>query len=110
MRKKGAGIQAGKAPIITLTLFILVTYYVVFLLYPIGRVIYGSFFNWNPLIGSMIYIGLDNYIAAMNNSLFWESIRNTLVCLYHIGHLDSNSAGTVFSNYFVQHKEIPNFF
>jgi multiple sugar transport system permease protein len=51
--------------------------YAMFTAYPIVSAFLISFQKYRPL-GST-YIGFDNYVASFHSSLFWKSIRNTIV-------------------------------
>ncbi|MFU8888228.1 MAG: carbohydrate ABC transporter permease [Trueperaceae bacterium] len=51
--------------------------YLVFFLYPTGRVIQLSFTD-APLIGEGSYVGIANFERLFNDALFWRSVRNTL--------------------------------
>lgn len=47
-----------------------------FVLYPIGYMIYLSFHKWN-MIGPMKYIGLQNFINLWSDADFWNVMGNT---------------------------------
>lgn len=49
---------------------------VVFRLYPIGLAVNDSFFN--VLRGKSLFVGLDNYVALLTDSAFWNSLQVTL--------------------------------
>jgi len=51
--------------------------YIIFFLYPTGRVFQLSFTN-APLIGDFQYVGFANYERLLNDQLFARSVRNTL--------------------------------
>lgn len=51
--------------------------YLLFFIYPSGRVIQLSLTN-APLVGGGHYIGLKNYDRLLHDAMFWRSIRNTL--------------------------------
>lgn len=51
--------------------------YLIFFLYPTGRVVQLSFTD-APLIGDGSYIGLANFERLFSDALFWRSVRNTL--------------------------------
>lgn len=55
----------------------------VFFVYPFFYSLYVSFSRWNLLTGDIQFLGLDNYRALFRDSVFWISIRNTLlfVCI-----------------------------
>ena len=50
--------------------------YLVFFIYPTGRVVQLSFTNAD-LVGGGDFVGLANYRRLMNDPLFWTSLRNT---------------------------------
>ena len=47
-----------------------------FVLYPIGYMIYLSFYKWN-MIGPMKYVGLKNYLNLFHDADFWAVMGNT---------------------------------
>ena len=49
----------------------------VFLLYPIGYMVYLSFFDWN-MIKPMEFVGLENFINMFQNPEFVQTLLNTL--------------------------------
>lgn len=49
----------------------------VFLLYPIGYMVYLSFFNWN-MIRPMEFVGLQNFTNMFQNPEFIQTLLNTL--------------------------------
>ena len=49
----------------------------IFLLYPIGFVIYISFHKWG-ILGTPEFIGLKNYITIFNDDRFWRAVFNTV--------------------------------
>ncbi|OQA42371.1 MAG: sn-glycerol-3-phosphate transport system permease protein UgpA [Chloroflexi bacterium ADurb.Bin325] len=60
--------------ILILPTFILVA---LFNYYPAGSALYHSFFNWNGA-NLLKFIGLDNFIALMKDSVFWLALGNML--------------------------------
>lgn len=50
---------------------------VVFVGYPLGRLVYLSLTNAS-LLGGQSFIGFDNYVKAWNDSTFWSSLLFTL--------------------------------
>ena len=50
---------------------------IVFSIYPILRMIYQSFFDWN-MISEMRYIGLDNFKALFKDPNFYQVLGNTV--------------------------------
>lgn len=61
------------------TILFLVSYFGVFVIYPIYKAFAGSLHNWNPLIDQYDYIGFENFKSVLTNSLFWSSISNTFI-------------------------------
>ena len=49
----------------------------VFLLYPIGFVIYISFHKWG-ILGEPEFVGFNNYVLIFKDDRFWQSIVNTV--------------------------------
>ena len=56
--------------------------FVVFIVYPVLKSLYISFFNWDGL-GTKEFIGLNNYISLLSDSTFkvsfWNNIHYTVV-------------------------------
>jgi putative chitobiose transport system permease protein len=52
----------------------------VFLLYPIGAVVYYSFTDYN-IITPPEWVGLRNYQQLMQDSLFWKALSNSFIYL-----------------------------
>ncbi|WMJ84413.1 carbohydrate ABC transporter permease [Oscillospiraceae bacterium LTW-04] len=48
----------------------------VFILYPIGYMVYLSFFEWN-MIGPKTFVGLDNFIGLIGDMEFWQVVSNS---------------------------------
>lgn len=53
----------------------------VFMVFPIGFVLYTSMLSWNGLtsVFDAKYVGLENYRTLMNDSFWWDAVRNTLL-------------------------------
>ncbi len=49
----------------------------VFLLYPIGFVIFVSFHKWG-ILGTPKFVGLDNYLTIFQDPDFWQAALNTV--------------------------------
>lgn len=69
----------SKTVMITVTLAAMGIFYLLFLIIPIIYAFIGSFFNWNPMMGKMSFIGLDNYISVFQTPVFYKAFINTLV-------------------------------
>jgi multiple sugar transport system permease protein len=65
------------APYVFLSPFIVL--FVVFTLFPVLFSLYLAFHSWNPTSGlsAMKYVGLDNFIFALDDEWFWKSLKNT---------------------------------
>ncbi|MFO7691810.1 MAG: sugar ABC transporter permease [Vicinamibacterales bacterium] len=70
--------QRRYAPYIFISPFFLL--FAVFGLFPIVFSLYLSLQVWNPVqgLGTMRYVGLENYVWLMDDPWFWRSITNTL--------------------------------
>ena len=53
-------------------------YYLVLLMYPLVQGVVLSFYKW-PTLSQKIFGGLSNYAEVFKNSLFWKSMKNSLV-------------------------------
>jgi len=54
--------------------------YAMFLLYPIFKTIYNSFFEYNLM--TFEFIGFENYISLIQDSIFLQSVKNTLLFVF----------------------------
>ena len=52
--------------------------FAVFVCWPIAQTVYLSFNSWNG-IGSITYVGLENYRAFFNDPIILRSVRNNLI-------------------------------
>jgi len=52
--------------------------FAVFNLYPIGFSFWLSLHDWSGL-GSMVWLGLDNYFELVHDSIFWNSMANSAI-------------------------------
>jgi len=53
--------------------------YSVFFIYPAIQAFWVSLHNWNGYDQSMIFIGLGNYREMLRDSIFWQSLRLTMI-------------------------------
>lgn len=60
----------------------LILFFTVFLLAPVFIVFGTSFVEWKGFSGDITFIGLDNYIAAMNDKEFIVSFQHTLIWIF----------------------------
>ncbi|MBO9600798.1 MAG: sugar ABC transporter permease, partial [Cohnella sp.] len=52
-------------------------FFVLFVLYPMGKGVYLSFFDYS--LRDFSFVGLDNYKELLTNDTFLKSMRNTVV-------------------------------
>ncbi len=53
--------------------------FVLFGVYPLLFSLLVSFTDYNPLRGSMAWLGFANYLKALRDPLFWQSLKVTLI-------------------------------
>ncbi|MFJ7978316.1 carbohydrate ABC transporter permease [Peribacillus sp. NPDC096379] len=75
VRRRNNSIFTLKNIVVTLLLI----YFAVFLIYPIGMALVGSFYNWNPMNGTFDFNGIRNYTEILKDKLFWTSMSNTMI-------------------------------
>lgn len=61
------------------TLGLMAVFYLAFMIVPIIYALIGSFCNWNPMIGQMDFVGLENYKSMLSSTAFQKALVNTLV-------------------------------
>ncbi len=71
--------QDNKSFFFILGMIILVLYYAILFIYPLSLAIIRSFYDWNPLKGSLKFTGVKNYINLFKNPLFLISLKNTII-------------------------------
>lgn len=74
--KANIGVRAGRGLFPYLMVAPSLGILALFVLYPIGYMIYLSFYKWN-MIGPMKYVGLQNFINLWNDADFWNVMGNT---------------------------------
>ena len=57
---------------------VLVIYYLVLFVVPFGTAVWLSFQNWD-FTGSPVFVGLQNYVFALNDPQFWNALKVTVV-------------------------------
>ena len=68
----------GKWSMIAMILLPLLTFYTIWLIYPMIHSFYRSFFEWNPLQQRSHFIGIKNYYEAFTKDyVFWTALRNS---------------------------------
>lgn len=58
-----------------------VLFMIFFVLYPIVRTIWFSFFDYNLLGTQFNFIGIENYAELAGDEVFWRSLRNNFIIL-----------------------------
>lgn len=80
MFKKSHPLQSKSEIILrNIVVTVMVIYFTIFLVIPIGIAFAGSFHEWNPLSGTYNFLGLANYIEVFTSGLFGKSMLNTLI-------------------------------
>lgn len=80
MFKKTHALQSRSEIILrNIVVFSMVTFFVIFLIVPIGIAFVGSFHEWNPLSGTYRFLGISNYKEVFTSALFGKSMLNTLI-------------------------------
>ena len=66
------------APYVFLSPFVIL--FAVFGVFPLTFSLYLAFHSWEPIsgLGAMQFVGLDNYIFALQDEWFWKSMWNTV--------------------------------
>jgi sn-glycerol 3-phosphate transport system permease protein len=57
------------------------TVFSVFVLYPIGYMMYLSFFKWN-MIGTQTFVGFDNFASLFADAQFWRVMGNSFQYMF----------------------------
>jgi multiple sugar transport system permease protein len=70
---------SSQTTMIVITLTALVLFFGLFLVFPIGYALVGSFSNWSPLSQSLTPNGFDNYATVFSNPVFYKALWNTLI-------------------------------
>ncbi len=65
------------APYVFLSPFVIL--FAVFGIFPLAFSLYLAFQSWEPTsgLGAMEFVGLDNYVFALQDEWFWKSLKNT---------------------------------
>ena len=80
MFKKSHPLQSKSEIILrNIVVILMVVFFSVFLVIPIGIAFAGSFHEWNPLSGTYNFLGLKNYIDVFKSPLFHTSVLNTFI-------------------------------
>ena len=78
LREKGAvrALRFGKGAIPYFMIAPSMSILALFVLYPIGYMVYLSFYKWN-MIGPMKYVGLKNFVTLFHDAAFFAVMGNT---------------------------------
>lgn len=85
MRKQYGGIRKISVALFrtfsfrNIAIVFLVVYFAIFLAWPIYKAFAGSFHEWNPLVGTYKWVGLENFKQILTDTLFWKSIANATI-------------------------------
>ena len=80
MFKKSHPLQSKSEIVLrNIVVILMVAFFLVFLVIPIGIAFAGSFHEWNPLSGTYNFLGLKNYIDVFKSPLFHTSVLNTFI-------------------------------
>lgn len=80
MLKKSHPLQSRSEIILrNIVVILMIVFFSVFLVIPIGIAFAGSFHEWNPLSGTYKFLGLKNYINVFKSPLFHTSVLNTFI-------------------------------
>ncbi|NLO85066.1 MAG: sugar ABC transporter permease [Clostridiales bacterium] len=79
-RSKGISPQAkGQRRLVWIVVGVMVVWYLVFMIFPLGYSFVGSFFDWNIANGTFKFNGLDNYRVIFTTPKFRASLVNGIV-------------------------------
>ena len=57
-----------------------IVFILVIVAYPVANLLYNSFFDMRLSRGVPVrFIGLENYLAVLNDAMFWRALKNTLI-------------------------------
>ncbi|NIW78517.1 MAG: ABC transporter permease subunit, partial [Calditrichae bacterium] len=56
----------------------------IFIFTPVIFSLYLSFHHWNVVSSNKPFVGLNNFIALFQDTLFWNSFKNTLIYTLHV--------------------------
>ena len=57
-----------------------IMFILVIVAYPVANLLYNSFFDMRLSRGVPVrFIGLENYLAVLNDAMFWRALKNTLI-------------------------------
>jgi ABC-type sugar transport system permease subunit len=58
------------------------TLFGVFILIPVALTVIGSFFSFGLTSPTWTFVGIDNYVRAFHDPVFWRSFRNNLIIVF----------------------------
>ncbi len=60
-----------------------ILFILVIVAYPVSQLVFNSFFDVRPALGVPVtFVGLDNYVTALTDSMFWRAVKNTLIITF----------------------------
>jgi len=71
--------EDNKSLFFIIGIVVLILYYTILFIYPLALAIIRSFYDWNPLRGTLKYTGVENYHNLFRNPLFYISLKNTFI-------------------------------
>lgn len=79
IREKNKGLKKETRINIWCWIFMIptLTFYTMFLAWPLVSGIYYSFFNWSGLSSNMEFVGLNNYLDLFKDKIYWNAFRNS---------------------------------
>ena len=70
-------LSPASAPYVLLSPFLIL--FAVFGVFPLAFSLYLAFQSWEPTSGlaAMRFVGMDNFVFALQDEWFWKSLKNT---------------------------------
>lgn len=75
----GSSLKRGQNRLVWILVSVLVGWYGIFMFFPLGYALVGSFFDWNIAKGTFDFIGFDNFRVIFSEPKFRVSIINSVV-------------------------------
>ena len=81
MRQTRIGSSRRVQDHLTIFLFLLPAFvlFLLFIIYPIFRAVYFSFFNWNGLGLATVFVGLNNFKQILTDQVFMKAVWNCIL-------------------------------
>lgn len=81
-RRRRIGLGERHLPFALGVIGVVMSFYILFTIYPLVQVFRLSFYEWNLLNPVRFFKGIENFIEMFQNKLFWYSLKNTF---YYVG-------------------------